>query len=52
MLTALILMNLMMGGNKLDSIAGFEKCSAGYWIIQFVFVLICVVCTVIAVRLA
>ena len=36
----------------MDSIVNIGKCSVGYWMVQVVFVLICIVCTVIAVKLA
>ena len=52
LLIMLILMNLMMGSTTMDSIVGIKKCAAGYWIVQGVFVIICIICTVIAVKLA
>ena len=52
LLGCLILMNLMMGSSYMESIVGIKKCEIAYWAIQIAFVLICVVCAVIAVRLA
>lgn len=36
----------------MKSIAGITKCSSEYWITQAVFILFCVACTVVAVKLA
>ena len=52
LLLALILMNLAMGSKNMDSIFGIKKCSAWYWNVQGIFVAICIICTIIAVKLA
>ena len=36
----------------MKSVVGIEKCDKAYWLIQIVFVVICVCCTVVAVKLA
>ena len=45
-------MNLAMGSKNVDSIFGIKKCAAWYWIVQGIFVSICIVCTIIAVKMA
>ena len=45
MIGCVILMNLMLGSSKFKSIAGIQKCSIWYWLVQLVFVIICVVVT-------
>lgn len=52
LLASLILMNLAMGSKNVDSIFGIKKCSAWYWNVQGIFVAICIICTMIAVRMA
>jgi len=52
LLTTLILMNLLMGSSSRESLIGIKKCEAAYWGIQLGFVAICIVCTVIAVKMA
>ena len=52
LLAMLILMNLLMGSKNFKSIVGVQKCAAGYWGLQGGFVLICILCTVVAVKLA
>ena len=36
----------------MDSIIGIKKCGAAYWIIQFVFVLLCILASAYAVKVA
>ena len=45
-------MNLAMGSTNMDSIFGIKKCSGMYWGVQGIFVLICIACTIVAVKLA
>ena len=45
-------MNLFMGSSSQESIIGIEKCGAAYWIIQIIFILLCIPCTFLAVRMA
>ena len=45
-------MNFMMGSSSKESIVGIKKCEGGYWIIQVVFILICVGATFLSVKLA
>lgn len=45
-------MNLCMGSKNVDSIIGIKKCSAMYWVVQGIFVLICIIATMVAVRWA
>ena len=52
LLATLIMMNLMMGSSARESIVGIQKCDGAYWGIQVGFVAICIVCTVVAVKLA
>jgi len=52
LLGCLIVMNLLNGSSSMKSIAGIEKCSAGYWSVIVVFIGICGLCTFIAVKLA
>jgi uncharacterized membrane protein YfcA len=47
----LIFMNLAMGSKSKDSIIGIQLCSAWFWIIQLVFIGICVLITWYAVRM-
>ena len=46
-----ILMNLMLGSSDFNSIVGIKECDLWYWLIQVVFVIICVISTVIAIQL-
>ena len=52
LLALLILLNLCMGSASRESIIGIQKCDNAYWAVQFAFVVICIIFTVIAVRLA
>ena len=52
LLTALIMMNLCMGSSGMESIIGLKKCDAAYWGIQGIFFVLCIIVTIIAVRLA
>jgi hypothetical protein len=45
-------MNLVLGSNTRPSIVGIERCNPLFWIIQLVFLTICVIFTWIAVTLA
>ena len=45
-------MNLFMGSASRESIIGIKKCDSAYWAVQAAFFLICILFTVIAVRLA
>lgn len=51
MIACVILMNLMLGSSKFKSIAGIQKCSVWYWLVQLVFVMICVVVTWLSIKL-
>lgn len=46
------MMNLMMGSSSMDSIVGIKKCELSYWLVQLTFILICVACAILAVRIA
>ena len=52
LLICLILMNLCMGSSQMPSIIGIERCDSTYWYIQVGFVILCVIFTFIAVRIA
>jgi len=45
-------MNLCLGTSSFESIVGLEKCGAGAYIVQLIFILICVCFTYVAVRIA
>lgn len=49
LLIALIIMNLLIGSKSAPSIIGLAKCSPWYWIIQVVFILLCIYFTWLAV---
>ena len=46
------MMNLCMGSSGMESIIGLKKCDAAYWGIQGIFFVLCIIVTIIAVRLA
>lgn len=51
-LVCLIFMNLMNGSSSMESIVGIEKCTGPYWGIYIAFIIVCILCAIIAVRLA
>ena len=44
-------MNLMLGSSDFDSIVGIKECSVWYWLVQVVFVIICVIATIVAIQI-
>lgn len=52
LLASLILLNLCMGSASRESIIGIQKCDSAYWLVQIAFVVICIIFTFLAVRMA
>ena len=48
----LIGMNLLMGSTTRESVAGISKCSGWWWSVQAVFIVICVLLTIVSVVVA
>ena len=48
----LILMNLAIGSSTRESIIGVKKCSTWWWTIQGIFIVICILFTSVAVKVA
>ena len=52
LITELIAMNLCIGSSTRESIIGISKCNLMWWGIQAIFIITCVLATILAVRVA
>lgn len=46
----MVIVNLLRGGKGAESIVGLESCAAVDWVIQVIYLILCIVITYIAVR--